>query len=331
MNLDKPRRQTPTARQRFITLTSLLALGALCAAALPASAKVMQAPGTRVSIDLPENFKSSPIFAGFMEIISSAAVIVLEMPPEAYGQVVAGFTPEALSGKGIVNVRMTKLARPDDHIFLTGQQKHRGALFEKFILITKDDKNTAVVSFNVPEGSLTNGSLAREDVIKAMTSARLEAEAAPSKDLFKLGFTGQFELVGRPIGTSRIYAEKNEQGPKDTRNVIAIAPSLNRLPVDDLNEFSKVALDSMNNNKDLTVKASKPLKIDGMRAHLLTATAKRGAADTPVIIRQVILTPESGGYFRILAVIKESDEARLGPDVEKLIASFKATDALAVE
>lgn len=291
----------------------------------PADAKTMQAPGSRISMDLPDNFKASPLFAGFMEVISSAAVITLELPPEAYDKVVAGFTAEALAKKGIVDVKVGKLDRADTHVYVTGEQKHPRAVFRKFILVMRDAKNTAVLTFNVPQGSLINASIKQADVIKALTSAKLEAKAAPTNDLFKLGYLGPFELTGKPTGTSRIYVTKGDTGPKETRNVMAISPSLNRLPVRDVKDFAQYALKSLNKNKDLTVTATKDVEIDGMSGHQIVASAKRGAANTPVVVRQLVLLPPKGGYYRLVTINKAADEARLAPEIEKVFASFKAT------
>ncbi len=302
----------------------LLALSLSTISGMGAVAKTMQAPGSRVSMDLPDKFKASPLFAGFMEIISSAAVITLELPADAYDKVVAGFTVEALGKKDISNVKMGKLQRADTHFYVTGEQKHPRAVFEKFILVLRDEKNTAVVTFNVPKGSLANASIKRADVIKALTTAKLEAKAAPSKDLFKLGHLGPFKLTGQPTGTSRIYVVEGDSGPQDARNIMAIAPSLNRLPIRSIREFSQYAMQSLKNNKDLAVTGTKDLRIDNMAGHQITATAKRGAAGTPVVIRQLILLPAAGGYFRLLAVNKATDEQRLAPEVDKVFASFKA-------
>ncbi len=315
----------PLRRLVGLSAAVLLTLAGWMVSGTPADAKTMQAPGSRVSMDLPEKFKTSPLFAGFMEIISSAAVITLELPAEAYNKIVAGFTAEALAKKGIEDVKVGKLDRADSHFYVTGEQKHPRAIFRKFILVIRDAKNTAVLTFNVPKGSLTNGSIRRADVIKALTSAKLEAEAAPTKDLFKLGYLGPFELTGRLTGTSRIYAVKGDTGPKDARNIMAISPSLNRLPVRNVRDFAQYALKSLDKNKDLAVTGAKDVEIDGMSGHQIVASAKRGAANTPVVIRQLVLLPPKGGYFRLVTISRTADDARLAPEIEKVFASFKAT------
>ncbi|MGI9480606.1 MAG: hypothetical protein ACR2PI_28230 [Hyphomicrobiaceae bacterium] len=327
--------KSPAGRlgRRLSSATTIVALALMVWAGtgFTAAAKVMQAPGSRVSLDLPENFKASPLFAGFMEIISSAAVLTLEMPPEAYDKVVAGFTAEALAKKGIAKVEVGTLKRDDSYLFVTGEQDHPRAVFAKFILVIRDPRNTAVITFNVPKGSLTNGSIKRENVIKALTTAKLEAKAAPSKDLFKLGYLGSFELSGKVTGTSRLYTLKDDKGPKATRNLIVIAPSLNRLPIRDLQEFSQYALKSLKNTKDLAIRNAKDFRIDDMKGHQITAVAKRGKGDTPFVIRQLVLLPSKGGYFRLLSVTRMADEERLAPEIEKIFASFKATDSEAAQ
>lgn len=309
-----------------VVLALATVLATMGGSALPAAAKVMQAPGSRVSVDLPDAFKASPVFAGFMELISSAAVIVREVPADAYDKVVAGLAPEVLAKKGIKDAEVGTLQRTGDYFYVKGEQVHPRAVFEKFILVMRDDRNTAVITVNVPKGSFVNGSIQRSDVIKALTSAKLEAKAAPSRDLFKLAYLGPFELIGQPTGTSRSYATADDDGPKDARNVLVVSPSLNRLPIKSLREFSQYALQSLRKQKDLAVTGNKDMQIDGMAGHLVTATAKRGASSTPVVIRQLILQPASGGYYRLLAVTKAADEARLAPEIARVFASFKAVE-----
>lgn len=313
-------------RRSVVVAVVLLALAIAGGTALPAGAKVMQAPGSRVSVDLPDAFKASPVFAGFMELISSAAVIVREVPAAAYDKVVAGLSPEVLAKKGIMDAKVGQLKRTDEHFYVKGEQAHPRAVFEKFILVLRDARNTAVITVNVPKGSFVNGSIQRSDVIKALTSAKLEAKAAPSRDLFKLAYLGPFKLFGQPTGTSRSYAMTDDSGPKDARNVLVVSPSLNRLPIKSLRDFSQYALQSLKKQKGLAVTANKDMQIDGMAGYLVTATAKRGASQTPVVIRQLILQPAAGGYYRLLAVTKAADEARLAPEIERVFASFKAVD-----
>lgn len=315
------------SRLTTVSVALFLAMAAWAGSGVSAAAKVMQAPGSRVSMDLPDNFKASPLFSGFMEIISSAAVLTLEMPPEAYDKVAAGFDAKALATKGITKVKPGTLKRSDDYLYVTGEQDHPRAVFEKFILVIRDAKNTAVITFNVPKGAFVNGSIKRENVIKALTTAKLEANAAPSKDLFKLGYLGPFEKAGRVMGTSRMYGVKGDTGPRATRNLMVIAPSLNRLPIKNLQEFSQYALKSLKNTKGLELQNAKDVSIDGMKGHQISATAKRGATEEPYVIRQLILLPAKGGYFRLLSMTKVADDQRLAPEIEKVFASFKATNS----
>lgn len=312
---------------RALLAAMVAAATVVLAVASPVSAKVMQAPGSRVSMDLPEAFKPSHVFAGFMDIISSAAVVVLEMPPEAYGQVTAGFTAEALAKKGVMNVKRSKLGRAGDYFFVTGQQKFRRGLLDKFILVLKDDRNTAVINFNVPQLSYEDASIKRADILAALKSAKLEAEAAPSRDLFKLTYTGPFELTGSPTGTSRTFALAGNKDPKDTRTLIVVAPSLNRLPIRDIKEFSEYALNNLATIKDREIITTRQHRIDGMAGYEIIAKGRRGNKQTDVVVRQLMLLPAAGGYFRMLAVIKAEDAERLEPEIDKIFAGFRLTGA----
>jgi hypothetical protein len=310
---------------------------ALCVAlliatySLPANAKVMQAPGSRVSIDLSDSFKSAAMFAGFIEILSSAAVVVRELPSEDYESVAAGFSAKALAKKGLTDVKTLKLQRLDQHLSLTAIQKHTRAVYERFILVFKNTNNTAIVTFNVPQSAFAEGQIKRAHILKALASAKLEPKAAPSRDLFKLGYTGPYSLVGAPTGTSRTYTEKGDKSPKATRNIIVIAPSLNRLPVKNIHEFSQYAIRQLKTIRIIKTEGTKDLQIAGISGHEIKVAAMRSPSKTPVIVQQLMLAPKTGGYYRLLAITKQADAHRLVPEIDKMFASFKATEVLSAQ
>ena len=288
----------------------------------------MQAPASRISLELPDDFKPSPLFSGFIDLFSSTAVMIHQLPADEYDRVSASFAAANLAEKGITNVTKLELKRSDKYTFIIGEQKYPTITFEKFILAIKDDKNTAVITFNVPVDAYKEGSLKREAVIRALTSAKLEASVAPGKDFFKLDYTGPFELADRPSGTSRIYYEKGDTNSEATRNLIVIGPSLNRLPIRNINEFSEYAINSLKSVKGLQVNSARDLRVHGMAGHQITGTGMRGAKQIAVTIRQLILLPAEGGYYRLLSVTRTADDARLAPEIEKIFASFKTADEL---
>jgi len=324
-----------THRRRPIRAASLAAT--LCVAltatsfSLPSLAKVMQAPGSSVSIDLPDRFKPAAMFAGFIEIHSSAAVVVQEFPASDYSRVAAGFSAKALAAKGLTDIKELPLKRTGEYVSLSATMKHPRATYERFMLVFKNAKNTAVVTFNVPQTALAEGHVLRTNVIKALASAKLEAKAAPSRDLFSLGYIGPYRPTGQPTGTSRTYTDANDKSPKGTRNIIVIAPSLNRLPINNLKEFSEYAIKQLKTIKDAKTERTKELPIDGMSGYEIKVSGKRAPSNTPVVVQQLMLSPKSGGYYRLLAITKQSDAKRLAPDIDKIFASFKAAGEISAQ
>ena len=291
----------------------------------------MQAPGSRISIDLSDSFKSAAMFAGFIEILSSAAVVVRELPSEDYEGVAAGFSAKALAKKGLTNVKTVSLQRPDEHLALTAIQKHTRAVYERFILVFKNTKHTAIVTFNVPQSAFAEGQIKRAYVLKALASAKLAPKAAPSRDLFKLGYKGPYSLAGAPTGTSRTYIEKGDKSPNATRNTIVIAPSLNRLPIKNIQEFARYAIKQLKTIRIIKTEENKDLQIGDIPGHEIKVAATRGPLKTPVIVQQIMLAPKTGGYYRLLAITKQADAHRLEPEIDKMFASFKATEVLSAQ
>src|SRR5690606_5960914 len=60
-----------------------------------------QAPGSRITLDLPAGFEPSRSFNGFMNPVAGASIILLEVPASAYPEMAKGLMPQVLSARGI--------------------------------------------------------------------------------------------------------------------------------------------------------------------------------------------------------------------------------------
>ncbi len=306
----------------FIVLAISFALAAATVAAAP-----RQAPGSRVSLELPDNFQTSKVFMGYIEFISSIAAVIQERPAAEHARIKGRLTAPILAKNGITDVVEGKLARDDDYLFITAKQSHARGRFDKFMLLIRDERSSALITFNVPKGAFAEGAVSREDVIRALTSARLETAAAPFNDPFKFTYLGRFATSPRISGSTRLFTEAGDDAPMGTRNLLIVVPSLNRYPVDDIAALSKASLEGLRDIRDVKIVSDREVQIDAMNGRKTTATALRGSETLPIMLRQLILLPPEGGYFRVLAITRAADEARLAPEIARIFAGFARVKA----
>lgn len=298
----------------------------------PAFAKATKAPGSRISIAVPDGFEISKLFSGFMHPNARASIVIAELPTTQYDQIVAGMSDEALAKKGIGSVKRGKLERADKHLFMTGLQRARGLEVDKFILIIKDDKGVGVITANVPKSAVTDGDLTHGDVRQALASAVFTDKTAPIIKQFTLPDLGPLKEAGRIMGSAVLYSLDGVLAPKErgkTRSVLIVAPSIDRMDISniDLKAFSDRALKSLGGYDTLEPAPAEDATVDDMKGVQQAATAVSQSSGTAVRLRQMILVRRGGGYFRLLAILREDEAAQLSGDIDRIFKGFKAIDA----
>jgi hypothetical protein len=327
------RRRRPSRFNRLVAFLALVATAHLACVA-PALAEAIKAPGSRISIAVPAGFELSKLFSGFLHPNARASIVIAELPTDRFDEIMAGMTDEALAGKGIKGITRGRLERGDDHHFMTGTQNARGMDVDKFILLIKDEKGVGVVTANVPKSAITDGDLTREAVLAALASATLTDETAPIVKQFTLPELGPFKEAGKIMGSAVLYSLDGVLAPNKkgkTRSVLIIAPSIDRMDISniDLKAFSQRALKSLGGYEQMTPTSASDVTIDAMNGSRQAATAIASDSKTPVTLDQMILVRRKGGYFRLLAILREDEAGALTGDVERIFTGFKALDGAA--
>ena len=291
----------------------------------PALAAMKQPPGSRIKMDVPDTFEVSKLFSGFLYPAAGVSIVIAELPTKSYDRVVAGFTDKALGKKGITDVKRSKLKRTDKHLYFTGKQTNRGHRFLKHVLLTSDDRSVAVITVNVPIGSGVEGFIKTEEIITALNSATFTDKAAPIIKQFKLEYLGPFKEAGKLVGSAILYTTDGQlraSKPGEARSMIVIAPSVDRIAVNNIPAFSERAMRSITGYSNLKIVANSTVEIAGLKGAQVAATAVSTQSKQPVELRQVVLSRPKGGYFRILAIIQQAEAEKLLPETDKLIKGF---------
>ncbi|MGD9829148.1 MAG: hypothetical protein AB7U66_10510 [Hyphomicrobiaceae bacterium] len=285
-----------------------------------------QAPNSRVALPLPAGYEPSPLFSGFTNEALGVSIVVAEFPGSVYERMAAGFTSEALSKRGIVDVRPGTLIRQGKHIYLRARQTTAAGRYAKLLLLIEEAGVTALVSVNVPEGVLDDGTATLSGLERALEGARVTASRATAKYTYRLEYLGRFREVATLLGTTKLFSIDGK--PRDVtagaeQPVLIVAPSLDQRPVVDLEATAKRAMSQLETVRDLRVIESRVVRIGGLDGVELTAHARDERANVEIVVYQVLLKGKAGGYFRIVGFYPRTSAPQLLGEMQRIAASFR--------
>jgi hypothetical protein len=289
----------------------------------------MQAPASRIEIDLPDGFEASRLFAGFTHEAFGISFIVVELPAKAYEEVAAGMTPEALAAKGVRNARRAALPRPGAYIYMQAEQTSPAGHYAKFFVLFREGEVTALITANVPKASLEKGEVKAADIEMALAAARITAAAAPARDLFALAYLGPFKPAGSLLGTSRAFTLDGRMEPSErasARPLLIVAPSLDRRPIEKPAIFADSLIAGLANARDVRIAERRQLTVSGMKAYEAVATATDGEGGAALVLYQLLLLPKAGGYFRIVGQAGADERDTYVHEFRRIAETFRVVE-----
>ncbi|KWT66884.1 hypothetical protein APY04_2291 [Hyphomicrobium sulfonivorans] len=306
-------------------LTALvITLGAVFAA-VSANATPQQAPNSRVVLDLPEEYAPSPLFAGFQNERSGVTYVILEAPAKEYDKMAQGFTTQELLKRGITDVTSGNLARSGPHVYMRAQQKSEAGNYAKFFVLFRTDDQTVLVSVNVPQRSLDNGSIKPAEIEQVLATAKTTEKPAV-RDLYALSYLGPFKEAGRVVGTSKLYTLDGRLEPErvgETRTAFMVAPSLDKRVLQEPAKQSVAQLGSLPGFADFKPGKPTPVTIGGLSGFELTASATDADNGRPIQLYQALLLGPDGGYYRLIGIATPKDADVAGEEFPKIARSFE--------
>jgi hypothetical protein len=194
-------------------LLAAIAVAALAAA--PARAEAVFPPGSKVGLSPPAGFKPSDNFRGFEEKLSGAAILTLELPAQAYGDIEKAMTAPALKKQGVIVEKREALAlKSGKGVLLVGRQEADGKLMRKWILLGSTPALTALVTVLVPDSA--KGTYPDAAIREALASVEVRDSVPIDEQMALLPYRVD-ELGG--LRASRVVAPNTvvlTSGPKDT-------------------------------------------------------------------------------------------------------------------
>lgn len=268
------------------------ALGFILSFQAALAAEPVFPPASRIGIVPPQDMAPSKRFTGFENEERAAAISFVEMPAEAYPQLVTGMTKEALKRQGLdVTSREDVKLGSRTGVLISGTMSGP-ATGRKWLLAVNGGDMTALLIAQVHGGQ---DGYSETQIREALTSVALRGPISLEEQVsalpFRIGDTAGFRPVRVLAGNSVLFTD----GPKDTikaveQPVMILAASLQSLPPDEerRSQFARAALNSNQIFKDIRIERSESFRFKGQDWHEIVAKASEAESGQPVVVMQSI-------------------------------------------
>jgi len=271
---------------KHLRLFSAVAL--LLAAMDPAfAADPVFPPGARVGMTPLVGLTPAKTFTGFETEDQSVKVLVAELPPEAYGEVMNALKASPASA----GVKPESIETAAGKAYYTVETAKNGAnVVRRYSMILQGDTFSGFVAVQVPENA---GKIYTDEAVRQMLASAVVRKEVPLEEQlglmpFKLGELGDFKTVRTLTpGSAIILADGDERtgleaGPFLVVGVMGAAPT----QPEDRGRFAEQAATSIPGMRNWRVTMSEPVRIDGMAGYETRLDATSGKDNTPVTIVQ---------------------------------------------
>jgi len=280
-------------------------VAALFAATSGRAADVVFPPGSRIGLVPPQGFEVSSIGRGFGDPQSKSAIMILEMPPQAFSEVEKAMSADVLRQQGVaIAFRETLTLKNGKALLIGGRQTVDGTALRKWIMVAETPAATALVTALVPDSAKNAYT---DAVIRAALVSLDKRDAIPPEELLGLMPFKVTDTAGlRPIRAEGPTIFLTE-GPKDIVEpgeqplmVIGAAPG-GPAETAQRDNFARTMFASTGSFKDVKLVSTDVIRLNGMQTHQILAEAKDAKTDADIKIVQWVRFG-NGAFLRFLGV-----------------------------
>ncbi|MEA2989023.1 MAG: hypothetical protein QOG83_1734 [Alphaproteobacteria bacterium] len=284
----------------------------LCLLALPLPAQaadVVYPPGSRIGLAPPPGVELSRRFFGFEDAAQSVAIVIVELPRQAYPDVEKSANNETLKKQGITVEKREALSLPSGKAFLViGRQEIDNIRLRKWIMAGSAPDLTAMVTAQIPDAA--KRAYPDAAVRAAFTSIAVRAIVPVEEQLgllpFRVGELAGFRvggvLAGRALMLTDGAADATDSG-LDAHMVVAVAPGAPAQAAD-RDAFARDVFGNIPNLREVRIGSSEPLRVGGLQGHQIMAAGKDARTGADITIVQW-LRFGGGAYLHMVGVARQ--------------------------
>lgn len=301
---------------------ALLLIGVFCHG--PAQAQVQQIPGTTVSMTPPAGFVPATEFSGFKDQDGTAAIMVVELPGEAYPQLSAVFgdleqARKAFATKGISVTASKRIDTPAGPVvFLSGTQTAGTLHLNKWVALLKGEK-TVMITFQAREGSALTEAAAQKATESTTLGAVPSLQAKVSTLPFKIEATPPFRIVDTIMGSGvMLMAGDKDVDPEGKQPMLIVAADLSgKGGSGDLAQTARALLMQTQGLKDVTIETEKAVRFAESDGIVLSGKTPDGKH-----FSQFAAVGPQKRFIRMIAFVPADRVDETRPAIEAIVRSI---------
>jgi len=299
---------------KHIRLLSALAL--LVTLASPAvAAEAVFPPGVRVGMVPLVGLSRAKTFIGFETEDESVKVLVAELPPEAYGEVMNAFKANPAGTGGI---KPESIETAAGTAYYTAENAKNGTTtVRRYSMILPGGTFSGYVAVQVPENA---SKIYTDDAVRQMFASAVVRKEVPVEEQlglmpFKIGDLSDFKHVRTLAPNAGILlADGDEKTGFEAAPfmVIGLMGSAPTQP-EDRGRYAEQAATSIPGVRNWRITMSEPVRIDGMAGYETRLDATSGKDNTPVTVVQWLRFGGGQNSLRIIGSAPRDEWAKAFP------------------
>jgi len=281
---------------------------------LPARAADLEFPvGSPIGVVPPPGFVASKRFPGFENADSESMIMLLALPTQAFAEIEATMTAEAVKAQGVTEEKREALTLPSGRAqMVVGTAEENGQKFRKWMFVGLVPGGVALAAVRVADSSRQTYS---DDVIR---TSLLTITARPSVPIdeqlslmpFKVNELSGLRIV-RVLGGRGVFLTEGAKDSPDPSEQPVFVASIGQGGPEQTSErpnFARNMFTGLGEFKDVRILSGDMLRLGGgsMPTHELQAEAKDAKTNAPMRIVQWVRFGQ-GVFIRMVGVARADD------------------------
>lgn len=279
------------------------------------AAEAVFPPGIRIGMIPLVGLTRAKTFIGFETEDESVKVLVAELPPEAYGEVMNAFKANP-TGTGGVKPESIETAAGTAY-YTVENAKSGTSIVRRYSMILPGGTFSGYVAVQIPENA---GKIYTDDAVRQMFASAVTRKEVPVEEQlglmpFKVGELSDFKHVRTLTPNAGILlADGDEKAGFEAAPfmVIGLMGSAPTLP-EDRGRFAEQAATSIPGVRNWRITMSEPVRIDGMAGYETRLDATSGKDNTPVTVVQWLRFGGGQNSLRIIGSAPRDEWAKAFP------------------
>lgn len=295
-----------TSRRRLPTIFA----ASLCVLAAATSAQaddVVFPPASRIGLKAPAGMVVSKEFPGFEDRARKSAMLLVELPAEAYAQVEKTATGQLLQAGATIESTAPFPLSSGPAFLVTGRQSAEGLSVRKWVLVASTPDLTAAVTVQVPGNEAETYPEAA--VLAALGTLTVRPRVPTEEQLASLPFDlrdlAGFRLIRALPGNAALLTEGEKDVVDLSEQPLVLITLATGAPVEpaERERFARNLFAGTPGVRDVRLTRVEPQRISGQAGYEILAEAKEMRTGAELALVQW-LRFASGGYLRVVAVAR---------------------------